>query len=174
MPHISHSPSPFRNHFIEYLCVLVRENGVDPVTILSTIDLETVLRRANRRLPVRPYFFRHDTTLSDSIFHRELLKVHKHDLIHLCHLLLFSLLSFFNSAITNKNARSSNQTFILHTNAKSHKHAHAPTTNRLHFVEYLVSIVAKAKIDSLPILDLSDCVQELRRRGIPLPERGPW
>ncbi|KAG4079394.1 hypothetical protein HA402_008086 [Bradysia odoriphaga] len=45
---------------------------------------------------------------------------------------------------------------------------------RQHYVEYLVSAVAKANIDSLPILDLTDCVQELRRRGIPLPERGPW
>lgn len=45
---------------------------------------------------------------------------------------------------------------------------------RTHFVEYLVSIVAKANIDPLPILDLTDCVQELRRRGIALPERGPW
>lgn len=45
---------------------------------------------------------------------------------------------------------------------------------RTHYVEYLVSVVAKADIDPLPILDLTDCVQELRRRGIPLPERGPW
>lgn len=45
---------------------------------------------------------------------------------------------------------------------------------RPHFVEYLVSIVAKANIDPLPILDLTDCVQELRRRGLQLPERGPW
>lgn len=45
---------------------------------------------------------------------------------------------------------------------------------RTHFVEYLVSIVAKANIDPLPILDLTDCVQELRRRGLQLPERGPW
>lgn len=43
-----------------------------------------------------------------------------------------------------------------------------------HYVEYLVSAIAKANIDSLPILDLTDCVQELRRRGIALPERGPW
>jgi E3 ubiquitin-protein ligase RNF31 len=41
-------------------------------------------------------------------------------------------------------------------------------------VEYLVSVVYEANIDPLPILDLTDCVQELRRRGIPLPERGPW
>lgn len=34
--------------------------------------------------------------------------------------------------------------------------------------------MARAKIDPLPIFDLTDCVQELRRRGIPLPERGPW
>lgn len=46
--------------------------------------------------------------------------------------------------------------------------------SRTHYVEYLVSTVSKAKIDPLPILDLPDCVQELRRRGIALPERGPW
>lgn len=43
-----------------------------------------------------------------------------------------------------------------------------------HYVEYLSAKVAKARIDPLPIFDLTDCVQELRRRGIPLPERGPW
>ncbi|XP_055549058.1 E3 ubiquitin-protein ligase lubel isoform X10 [Wyeomyia smithii] len=45
---------------------------------------------------------------------------------------------------------------------------------RTHYVEYLVGAVSKAQIDPLPILDLTDCVQELRRRGMPLPERGPW
>lgn len=45
---------------------------------------------------------------------------------------------------------------------------------RQHYVEYLVSEISKANIDPLPILDLTDCVQELRRRGIALPERGPW
>ncbi|XP_058446796.1 E3 ubiquitin-protein ligase lubel isoform X3 [Malaya genurostris] len=45
---------------------------------------------------------------------------------------------------------------------------------RTHYVEYLVGAVSKAQIDPLPILDLTDCVQELRRRGLPLPERGPW
>ncbi|XP_062707216.1 E3 ubiquitin-protein ligase lubel isoform X16 [Aedes albopictus] len=45
---------------------------------------------------------------------------------------------------------------------------------RIHYVEYLVGAVSKAQVDPLPILDLTDCVQELRRRGIPLPERGPW
>lgn len=32
----------------------------------------------------------------------------------------------------------------------------------------------KANIDPLPVFDLTDCIQELRRRGIALPERGPW
>lgn len=66
-----------RNHYVEYLCFLIRENNIDPITILSTSDLETVIRRSKRRLPVRPYFFRHDVHLnvSESIFHRELLKV---------------------------------------------------------------------------------------------------
>ncbi|KAL9930414.1 linear Ubiquitin E3 ligase isoform 1-T3 [Glossina fuscipes fuscipes] len=45
---------------------------------------------------------------------------------------------------------------------------------RTHYVEYLTAKVAKANIDPLPIFDLTDCVQELRRRGISLPERGPW
>ncbi|XP_032307338.1 E3 ubiquitin-protein ligase lubel isoform X6 [Drosophila ananassae] len=45
---------------------------------------------------------------------------------------------------------------------------------RTHYVEYLAAKVAKAGIDPLPIFDLTDCVQELRRRGIALPERGPW
>lgn len=52
--------------------------------------------------------------------------------------------------------------------------AHLSGFYRTHYVEYLVSIVAKANIDPLAILDLTDCVQELRRRGIPLPDRGPW
>lgn len=47
-------------------------------------------------------------------------------------------------------------------------------TFRTHFVEYLVSVIHQANIDPLPILDLTDCVQELRRRGIDLPDRGPW
>lgn len=46
--------------------------------------------------------------------------------------------------------------------------------HRSHYVEYLVSVVYEAHLDPLPILDLTDCVQELRRRGISLPERGPW
>ncbi|XP_037958350.1 E3 ubiquitin-protein ligase lubel isoform X5 [Teleopsis dalmanni] len=45
---------------------------------------------------------------------------------------------------------------------------------RTHYVEYLTAKVAKARIDPLPIFDLTDCVQELRRRGLALPDRGPW
>lgn len=45
---------------------------------------------------------------------------------------------------------------------------------RNHYVEYLAALVAKADIDPLSIFDLTDCVQELRRHGHPLPERGPW
>lgn len=126
--------SPFRNHFIEYLCVLVRENGVDPVAILSTIDLETVIRRANRRLPVRPYFFRHDTTLSDSIFHRELLKVHQHILIRLS-VICFS---FFRShslpAITNKK-----RPFIQPNIHTAHERKNPQTRSCTHQTEYISS-----------------------------------
>lgn len=37
-----------------------------------------------------------------------------------------------------------------------------------------MSQVYHANVDPLPILDMTDLVQELRRRGISLPERGPW
>lgn len=47
-------------------------------------------------------------------------------------------------------------------------------SKRTHYTEYLVGIVSQSKIDPLPIFDLQDCVQELRRRGIKLPDRGPW
>lgn len=43
-----------------------------------------------------------------------------------------------------------------------------------HYVEYLGEEVYKANIDTLPILDLADCMNELRRSGIAFPERGPW
>lgn len=43
---------------------------------------------------------------------------------------------------------------------------------RLHYVEYLA---AKARaLDPIPIMDVSELVAELRRRALPLPERGPW
>lgn len=59
----------------------------------------------------------------------------------------------------------------------THTHTHTHTVRcgyRSHYVEYLVTVIYDANLDPLPILDLTDCVQELRRRGIPLPERGPW
>lgn len=123
---------------------MIREHRVDTLEILSTSDLETVVRRGNRRLPVRPYVYRQDITIANSIFHRELIKV------------LISLNFLIDSICF----------FVI-----SFNHSSKP---RGHFVEYLVGIVAKANIDPLPILDLTDCVQELRRSGIALPDRGPW
>lgn len=55
--------------------MLIRANMLESITILSTDDLETVVRRANRRLPVRPYVFRQDPKICNSIFHNELIKV---------------------------------------------------------------------------------------------------
>lgn len=60
---------------------------------------------------------------------------------------------------------------LVHMSSTLHKNT---SVKRTHYVEYLVSVLYQAHIDPLPILDLTDCVQELRRRGIPLPERGPW
>lgn len=45
----------FRAHYIEYLCGLVRDNALDPVIVLSSDDLETIVRRAHKRLPPRAY-----------------------------------------------------------------------------------------------------------------------
>ncbi|XP_031617064.1 uncharacterized protein LOC116336963 isoform X2 [Contarinia nasturtii] len=63
-----------RNHYVEHLCCLIREKMLDSLPILSTDDLETVVRRANRRLPPRPYVYRQDPKICNSIFHNELIK----------------------------------------------------------------------------------------------------
>ncbi|CAG0918808.1 unnamed protein product [Notodromas monacha] len=42
-----------RNHYVEYLGSLIRKNMLDPVSIMSTDDLEVVIRRANQRMPFR-------------------------------------------------------------------------------------------------------------------------
>lgn len=43
-----------RPHYIEYLSALVTHHSIDPLTILSADDLESLVRRANRRMPPRP------------------------------------------------------------------------------------------------------------------------
>lgn len=44
--------------------------------------------------------------------------------------------------------------------------------NRAHYVEYLAGLARK--LDPIPIMDVTELVAELRRRALPLPERGPW
>ncbi|KAJ2953760.1 hypothetical protein O0L34_g1384 [Tuta absoluta] len=41
-----------------------------------------------------------------------------------------------------------------------------------HYVEYLAGLARGS--DPIPIMDVSELVAELRRRALPLPERGPW
>lgn len=41
-------------------------------------------------------------------------------------------------------------------------------------MEYMVNRVRTSNVDPLPIFDIGDCERELKRRGKPLPERGPW
>lgn len=45
---------------------------------------------------------------------------------------------------------------------------------RLHYIEYLVGLIGRHKLDPISILDLVEVSQELKRRGRQLPERGPW
>jgi E3 Ubiquitin Ligase RBR C-terminal domain len=48
--YISHRP-----HYVEYLCGLIRHHNLEPIDILTADDLETVVRRANKPRPPRPY-----------------------------------------------------------------------------------------------------------------------
>ncbi|XP_044726520.1 E3 ubiquitin-protein ligase lubel isoform X1 [Chrysoperla carnea] len=52
-----------------------------------------------------------------------------------------------------------------------------PTTDglcRTHYIEYLVTIIGRNKLDPISIFDINEICQELRRRGKTLPERGPY
>ncbi|KDR18370.1 RING finger protein 31 [Zootermopsis nevadensis] len=42
---------------------------------------------------------------------------------------------------------------------------------RLHYIEYLVGLIARHKVDPISIFDLTDVQQELRRRGMALPAK---
>lgn len=59
----------YRNHYIEYLCLQILEKKIDPINILDTDDLEILLKRANKRMPPRPY------GIIDRFYRKELLKV---------------------------------------------------------------------------------------------------
>ncbi|XP_038223465.1 E3 ubiquitin-protein ligase lubel-like isoform X2 [Zerene cesonia] len=43
---------------------------------------------------------------------------------------------------------------------------------KMHYVEYLAGLART--LDPIPIMEVSELVAELRRRALPLPERGPW
>lgn len=45
---------------------------------------------------------------------------------------------------------------------------------RKHSQLVLAELIRQHRIDPLPILDAKFCMQELRRLGVPLPERGPY
>ncbi|XP_049530929.1 E3 ubiquitin-protein ligase lubel-like isoform X5 [Anopheles darlingi] len=58
-----------RPHYIEYLSFLVNKNDIDPLDILNTDDLESIVRRANKRMPPRPF------GILDGIYREYLLQV---------------------------------------------------------------------------------------------------
>lgn len=117
-------------HYVEYLTRLIRKHKLDTLSILSSDDLETLVRRTSIPLPPRPY-----GTL-DLIYRDQLLKV----------LILFCVLLFFLCFLS------------------------APP--RLHYIEYIVGLITRHKIDPISIFDLTDVQQELRRRGMALPTKG--
>lgn len=59
----------YRRHYIEHLSGLITRNKLECLPILSTDDLETIVRREGKRLPNRPY----GTPVQN--FHNALLKV---------------------------------------------------------------------------------------------------
>lgn len=67
---IQHS---FRSHYVEYLGLLAWEHKLDPIPILTNDDLETIVKRACKKMPPRPY----GTTEAD--YRPLLLKVRKLD-----------------------------------------------------------------------------------------------
>ncbi|XP_050096252.1 E3 ubiquitin-protein ligase lubel isoform X3 [Anopheles aquasalis] len=60
-----------RPHYIEYLSFLVSTNDIDPLDILNTDDLESIVRRANKRMPPRPF------GILDGIYREYLLQIVK-------------------------------------------------------------------------------------------------
>lgn len=40
-----------RMHYLEYLSILIRQHKLDPISVLSADDLETIVRRAAKKLP---------------------------------------------------------------------------------------------------------------------------
>jgi len=117
-------------HYVEYLTKLIRKHKLDTLSILSSDDLETLVRRKSIPLPPRPY-----GTL-DLIYRDHLLKV----------LILFCVLLFFLFSCL--------------------------LPRRLHYIEYIVGLITRHKIDPISIFDLTDVQQELRRRGMALPTKG--
>lgn len=54
---------------MEYLCYIIREQRLETVDILTTDDLEIVVRRQNLRMPPRPF------GIVDGLYRLELVKV---------------------------------------------------------------------------------------------------
>lgn len=44
-----------RSHYVEYLCLLIRQSRLETLDILKADDLETVVQRENRKMPPKPY-----------------------------------------------------------------------------------------------------------------------
>lgn len=61
------------HHYVEYLCYSIRENRLDTLDILTTDDLEIVVRRQNFRMPPRPF------GIVDGIYRQELVQVRMGD-----------------------------------------------------------------------------------------------
>ena len=64
----------FRGHYIEYLGLLISQNHLDPVSVLSNDDLETIIKRAHKKVPSKPY------GTKDADFRLKLLQVIKDEI----------------------------------------------------------------------------------------------
>lgn len=76
-----------RSHYIEYLCLLIRQSRLETLSILKADDLETVVRRENRRMPPKPY------GILEGIYRRYLAEV-RHAQLFIISVFFFFLFNF--------------------------------------------------------------------------------
>ena len=141
-------------HYIEYLCILIRKHNVDPIAMLSADDLETIVRRADKKLPPNAFGTPRD--------------VYRARLLQVQYTRLHTVLQYKRTFPFRERTLTE---ITLESNMQRCPIIHCICYARLHYIEYLVGLIGRHKLDPVKILDLAEICQELRRHGVDLPER---
>lgn len=120
--------------------------------MLSADDLENVVRRAAKKLPPFGY------GTPKEMYRLRLLQVLENNILFLRFIIAVTFVNCKEQYIRLA-------VFVL-TNVLV-----CLCVRRLHYIEYLVGLIGRYKLDPISILDLVEVSQELRRRGKELPER---